>query len=67
MHVVLLHPKSSGRVTLHGANPYAPPRIQPHYFKEAADLEALVAGVRLTRRLLQQGDELQVGAQEAAT
>lgn len=61
VHVVLLRPKSTGRVTLRGREPSLPPAIQPRYFTQPDDLRALVMGVRLTRRLLRSSTaELQI-------
>ncbi|MEE1929759.1 GMC family oxidoreductase N-terminal domain-containing protein [Streptomyces sp. TRM 70351] len=50
--VVLLRPESTGRVTLAGPDPSAPPVIDPGYLTAAADLPRLVAGVRFVERLL---------------
>ena len=73
--VVLLQPKSAGRVRLRSADPFAPPRIEPDYLAHHDDLETLATGVGLARRLVAQagfdpyrGDELDPGpgVQEAA-
>jgi len=52
-HVCLLRPKSRGSVSLGSANPLAPPRIDPNFLREDADLEAMVAGYKTTRRLME--------------
>jgi choline dehydrogenase len=39
--------ESRGEVTLAGADPLARPRVDPNYLSAPADLDALVAGVRL--------------------
>ena len=52
-HVCLLRPKSIGSVWLHSADPMAPPVIDPNFFGEESDLETMVAGFKMTRRLLQ--------------
>ncbi|MFJ4876753.1 GMC family oxidoreductase [Streptomyces sp. NPDC088745] len=46
--VVLLQPASTGRITLSGPDPEAPPRIEPGYLTdpEGSDLRRIVAGVR---------------------
>ncbi len=52
-HVCLLRPKSHGSVGLNSADPKAPPRIDPNFLAEREDLDSLVAGFKLTRRILQ--------------
>ena len=52
-HVCLLRPKSRGRVTLASADPTRAPLIDPNFFGEDADLEAMVAGFKTTRRLME--------------
>ena len=51
-HVCLLRPKSRGSVWLESADPMQPPAIDPNFLGEEDDLETLVAGFKLTRRLL---------------
>ena len=51
-HVCLLRPESRGSVWLQSADPLVPPAIDPNFLGESADLEAMVAGFKLTRRLL---------------
>ncbi len=52
-HVCLLRPKSRGTVALNSADPLAAPRIDPNFLGEADDLEAMVAGFKTTRRLME--------------
>jgi choline dehydrogenase-like flavoprotein len=52
-HVCLLRPKSRGTVALNSANPLAAPRIDPNFLGDDADLEAMVAGFKTTRRLME--------------
>jgi len=52
-HVCLLRPKSRGSVQLASADPSAAPLIDPNFLGEDADLEAMVAGYKLTRRLME--------------
>jgi choline dehydrogenase-like flavoprotein len=47
-----LRPKSRGSIWLQGSDPMRPPAIDPNFFGEADDLETMVAGFKLTRRLL---------------
>ena len=51
-HVCLLRPRSRGAVTLRGTNPLAAPAIDPNFLGDAQDVEDLVAGFRLTQRLM---------------
>jgi choline dehydrogenase len=48
---ILLRPKSRGQITLHSADPLAHPRIQPNYLTAGDDLDTLVEGVRIARRV----------------
>ena len=52
-HVCLLRPRSRGAVTLQSADPLAAPRIDPAFFGDPRDLDDMVAGFKLTRRLMQ--------------
>jgi choline dehydrogenase len=47
----LLRPQSRGCITLASSDPCDPPVIHPEYLREAADLQALLEGLRLCRRL----------------
>jgi choline dehydrogenase-like flavoprotein len=51
-HVCLLRPQSHGSVWLQSADPLAPPAIDPNFLGEEADLDAMVKGFKITRRLL---------------
>ncbi len=68
-HVCLLRPKSRGSITLAGADPLAAPLIDPNFLGERDDVERLVRGFKLMRRVLAQpalaghrGQELAVSA-----
>ncbi len=52
-HVCLLRPKSRGAVTLASADPSAAPLIDPNFLGEVEDLEVMVAGFKLTRRIME--------------
>jgi choline dehydrogenase len=43
----VLAPKSRGSLTLASANPTVKPRIRHNYFSESADLDTMVAGLRI--------------------
>jgi choline dehydrogenase-like flavoprotein len=51
-HVCALRPKSRGAVTLASADPLQAPRIDPNFLGDPADLETLVAGFKLARRIM---------------
>ena len=51
-HVCLLRPASRGSVWLQSADPLQAPAIDPNFLGEDADLDAMVAGFKTTRRLL---------------
>lgn len=67
--VSLVRPRSRGEIRLRSADPLAPPIIRGNYLSEAADMAALVEGVRLSRALGNaaaygplRGDEVEPGA-----
>jgi choline dehydrogenase len=51
--VVLLHPESTGSITLRSANPTDPPAIQPNYLANENDLKVLIEGLRWARKIAQ--------------
>jgi choline dehydrogenase-like flavoprotein len=51
-HVALLTPKSRGKVSLKSPDPMQPPEIDPRFLAAPEDLERMVKGFKLTRRLL---------------
>jgi choline dehydrogenase-like flavoprotein len=51
-HVCLLRPKSVGTVSLASADPVAVPDIDPRFFDHPDDLEAMVDGFKLTRKIM---------------
>ncbi len=51
-HVCALRPHSRGRVFLNSADPMADPAIDPNYLSDERDLETLIEGARITRRIL---------------
>ena len=53
-HVCLLQPQSRGSVKLASADPMAAPLIDPNFLGERDDVERLVRGFKLMRRILQQ-------------
>jgi choline dehydrogenase-like flavoprotein len=52
-HVCVLRPKSRGSVGLASADPLAAPAIDPNFFGDESDVDTMVAGFKLTRRLLE--------------
>jgi choline dehydrogenase-like flavoprotein len=51
-HVCLLRPKSIGTVSLASADPAAAPNIDPKFFDHPDDLDAMVDGFKLTRKIM---------------
>jgi choline dehydrogenase-like flavoprotein len=51
-HACVLRPKSRGRVTLHTADPFAPPRIDLNFFDHPDDRKTLADGIRVARKIL---------------
>ncbi|WP_126285484.1 GMC family oxidoreductase [Burkholderia stagnalis] len=52
-HVCLLRPRSRGSVTLRSNDPAAAPLIDPAFFADPRDVDDMVAGFKITRRLMQ--------------
>ncbi len=52
-HVCALRPKSRGAVRLASPDPLAAPLIDPNFLGDPQDVETLVGGVKLTRRLME--------------
>ena len=52
LHVCLLRPGSAGRVSLASADPFGAPAIDPGFYGEPGDLEAMVRAFKLARRIL---------------
>jgi choline dehydrogenase-like flavoprotein len=52
-HVCVLRPKSRGHVELGSSDPLAAPLIDPNFFGDEADLDTMVAGFKVTRRLME--------------
>ena len=52
-HVCLLRPRSHGTLTLASADPLAAPLIDPAFLMDERDVDDMVAGFKLTRRLLE--------------
>jgi choline dehydrogenase-like flavoprotein len=51
-HFCLLRPRSRGAVTLQNPDPLEAPAIDPNFLGDRQDLEDMVAGFKLTRRLM---------------
>jgi choline dehydrogenase len=52
--VCQLRPQSRGHVRIKSSDPAAPPAIQPQYLSAPADRDVMVAGMKLTRRIMSQ-------------
>jgi choline dehydrogenase-like flavoprotein len=66
-HVCLLRPKSRGSLRLASADPMAAPLIDLNFLGERDDVDRLVRGVKLMRRILQQPALAKHGAKEIAS
>ncbi len=51
-HVCLLRPKARGSVKLASADPFDAPLIDPNFLGEPEDVETMVRGFKLTRRIM---------------
>lgn len=51
-HVCVLRPKSVGSVSLADSNPLSPPRIDPHFLEHQDDVDALLAGAKIIRKIM---------------
>ena len=65
-HVCLLRPKSYGSVTLASSDPLAAPVIDPNFLAERDDVDRLVRGFKLVRKILAQPALAGQGGQESA-
>jgi choline dehydrogenase-like flavoprotein len=52
-HVCLLRPKSRGSIELKSKDPAAPPLIDPRFYDDPDDLETMVKGFKITRRIME--------------
>jgi choline dehydrogenase-like flavoprotein len=66
-HVCLLRPKSRGSLRLASADPMAAPLIDLNFLSERDDVDRLVRGVKLMRKILQQPALASHGAKEFAS
>jgi choline dehydrogenase-like flavoprotein len=64
LHVSVLRPASRGRVRLDGKDPEQPPLIDPNFLGEREDLERLLRGLHIARRILAQPALAALGGQE---
>lgn len=63
-HLCLMQPASRGRVSLASPDPLAAPLIDPAFLSDPADLQRMVRGFRIMRRVLQQPPLATLGNQE---
>ena len=65
IEVVVLRPRSQGRVSLDGKDPFAPPRIDPDYLGDRDDMDRLLQGFRMARQLAAQPVLAALGGHES--
>lgn len=53
VHACVLRPESRGRVGLKTSNPMAAPLIDPNYLSDSRDLDRLLEGTKLIRRIVE--------------
>ncbi|KAJ3212284.1 hypothetical protein HDU67_003913 [Dinochytrium kinnereticum] len=57
----LLHPKSTGRITLASSHPADKPVIDPRYLSHPGDVETLVGGCRIAKMVFKEMERLKPG------
>ncbi|WP_321942909.1 GMC family oxidoreductase [Paraburkholderia tropica] len=67
LHVCVLRPASRGTVTLASADAREAPVIDPRFLSDARDLDLLVEGARIARRILDAPALLRMGGREIYT
>lgn len=65
-HVCVLRPRSRGSLKLASADPFAAPLIDPAFLSDRDDVDRLVRGFKLMRRVLQQPALARHGGRESA-
>ena len=51
-HVCVLRPKSRGEVSLYNVDPASPPRVNPNFLGDEDDVQVLLEGFKITRKLM---------------
>jgi len=65
-HICVLRPKSRGSLRLAGKDPLAAPLIDPNFLGDRDDMERLIRGFRIMRRILTQPALANCGSRESA-
>ena len=63
-HASVLRPRSRGAVRLASPDPRKAPLIDPHYLSDPQDMDALLDGLRIARRILAQAPLAAFGGQD---
>jgi choline dehydrogenase-like flavoprotein len=67
LHVCVLRPESRGTVTLASADARVAPVIDPRFLSDSRDMDLLVEGARLARRILEASPLAELGGRELYT
>ena len=67
LHVCVLRPESRGTVTLASADARVAPVIDPRFLSDSRDMDLLVEGARLARRILDASPLAELGGRELYT
>lgn len=65
-HVCVLRPKSRGSVQLASKNPLEPPLIDPNFLGDMDDMERMVRGFKMVRKIIRQPALAEMGGKEMA-
>jgi choline dehydrogenase-like flavoprotein len=52
LHMAVLRPRTSGKISLRTSNPLDKPNLQPNFLEDAADVQTLIRAMREARRIV---------------
>ena len=62
--LIQTHPRSSGYIHLKSGDPFEYPEIEPNYFSDPLDVEALIRGIRIAQKLFATKEFKKLGAKQ---